>query len=125
MQNNELESIGAAMQDAIHRAYALGRTDALRRVVEMVQKDELGSKAVALLGPADIKPSEPAQPEPNVEEPLANTANQSSPLNQGSATQEPDHGERVHAYDAEPHAVAEPEAPAASEPRLPWWRRPM
>ncbi len=49
MQNNELETIAAAMQEALHRAYALGRSDALRRVVEMVQSDELGSKTVALL----------------------------------------------------------------------------
>ena len=49
MQNNELETIAAAMQEALHRAYALGRSDALRRVVELVQSDELGSKTVALL----------------------------------------------------------------------------
>lgn len=49
MQNNELETIAATMQEALHRAYALGRSDALRRVVEMVQSDELGSKTVALL----------------------------------------------------------------------------
>ena len=49
MQNNELETIAATMQEALHRAYALGRNDALRRVVEIVQSDELGSKTVALL----------------------------------------------------------------------------
>ncbi len=49
MQNNELETIAAAMQEALHRAYALGRSDALRRVVEIVQSDELGSKTVPLL----------------------------------------------------------------------------
>ena len=58
MQNNELETIAAAMQEALHRAYALGRSDALRRVVEMVQSDELGSKTVALLSH-----SEPSHPE--------------------------------------------------------------
>jgi len=64
MQNNELETIAAAMQDALHRAYALGRSDALRRVVEMVQSDELGSKTVALLSH-----SEPLAVEaPHVEE---------------------------------------------------------
>ena len=50
MPSNELETIAASIQDALHRAYALGRNDALRRVVEMVQADELGSKTVALLG---------------------------------------------------------------------------
>ena len=50
MPSNELETIAASIQDALHRAYAMGRNDALRRVVEMVQADELGSKTVALLG---------------------------------------------------------------------------
>jgi len=64
MQNNELETIAAAMQEALHRAYALGRSDVLRRVVEMVQSDELGSKTVALLSH-----SEPLAVEaPHVEE---------------------------------------------------------
>ena len=49
MPSNELETIATSIQDALHRAYALGRSDALRRVVEMVQADELGSKTVALL----------------------------------------------------------------------------
>ena len=49
MPGNELETIAASIQDALHRAYAMGRNDALRRVVEMVQEDELGSKTVPLL----------------------------------------------------------------------------
>lgn len=49
MPSNELETIAASIQDALHRAYALGRSDALRRVVEMVQEDELGSKTIPLL----------------------------------------------------------------------------
>jgi len=61
MPHNDLDSIAADMQDAIHRAYALGKSDALRRVVEMVQADELGSKAVALLGPAEPK-ADPLMP---------------------------------------------------------------
>ena len=61
MQNNELETIAAAMQDALHRAYALGRSDALRRVVEMVQSDELGSKTVALLSHSEPSVVEASQ----------------------------------------------------------------
>jgi len=57
MQNNELEAIAASMNEAIHRTYALGRGDALRRVVEMVQADELGSKAVALLEHSEPPPA--------------------------------------------------------------------
>ncbi len=54
MQSNELETIAATMQEALHRAYALGRSDALRRVVELVQSDELGSKTVALLSHSEL-----------------------------------------------------------------------
>ncbi len=50
MPSNELETIAASIQDALHRAYEMGRSDALRRVVQLVQQDELGSKTVALLG---------------------------------------------------------------------------
>ena len=59
MPSNELETIAASIQDALHRAYAMGRNDALRRVVEMVQADELGSKTVALLGHSEPTPVEP------------------------------------------------------------------
>jgi len=66
MQDNELETIAAAMQEALHRAYALGRSDALRRVVEMVQSDELGSKTVALLAHSEPVLAAPAQAEADV-----------------------------------------------------------
>ncbi len=63
MQNNELETIAAAMQEALHRAYALGRSDALRRVVEMVQSDDLGSRTVALLSHSEPAVVEVSQTE--------------------------------------------------------------
>lgn len=71
MPSNELETIAASIQDALHRAYALGRSDALRRVVEMVQEDELGSKTIPLLShsaPSAIEaphPDQAAEAEPN------------------------------------------------------------
>lgn len=61
MPSNELETIAASIQDALHRAYALGRNDALRRVVQMVQEDELGSKTVALLGHSEPAATEAPQ----------------------------------------------------------------
>ena len=74
MPMSELESIAGAMQDAIHRAYALGKEDALRRIVEMVKTDELGAKAIPLLGPSETHmPAEPmAMPyeEPAASEPV-------------------------------------------------------
>ena len=63
MPSNELETIAASIQDALHRAYEMGRSDALRRVVQMVQEDELGSKTVALLGHSEPSAAEAAQPE--------------------------------------------------------------
>ncbi len=63
MPSNELETIASSIQDALHRAYALGRSDALRRVVEMVQADELGSKTVALLGHSPPSAIEAPHPE--------------------------------------------------------------
>lgn len=63
MQTNELETIAASMQDALRRAYALGRSDALRRVVQLVQQDELGSKTVALLGHSEPPVAETPHPE--------------------------------------------------------------
>ncbi len=61
MQSNELETIAASIQDALHRAYALGRSDALRRVMEIVQADDLGSKTVALLSHSEPPAKEPPQ----------------------------------------------------------------
>ena len=63
MPSNELETIAASIQDALHRAYEMGRSDALRRVVQMVQEDELGSKTVALLSHSEPPAAETTQPE--------------------------------------------------------------
>ena len=63
MPSNELETIAASIQDALHRAYEMGRSDALRRVVEMVQQDELGSKTVALLGHSEPAAADTPQPD--------------------------------------------------------------
>lgn len=123
MPHNDLDSIAADMQDAIHRAYALGKSDALRRVVEMVQADELGSKAVALLGPAEPKA-----------DPLMHAVEASAP-----------HAEAAHAHsDEQPNSLSSssqagiPAGPQAGEPAhndnddadsapdqssMPWYRR--
>ena len=63
MPSNELETIAASIQDALHRAYEMGRSDALRRVVQMVQEDELGSKTVALLSHSEPPAAETPHPE--------------------------------------------------------------
>ena len=63
MPSNELETIAASVQDALHRAYEMGRSDALRRVVHLVQQDELGSKTVALLDYSEPPAAETPHPE--------------------------------------------------------------
>ena len=54
-----VDDIVASVEDAVRRAYALGRADAMKRVVELAQSDDPSLRALALLGPA-----EPARPEP-------------------------------------------------------------
>lgn len=48
-----VDDILASVEDAVRRAYALGRSDAMRRIVELAQSDDPGLRAVALLGPAE------------------------------------------------------------------------
>ena len=57
---DSVDDIVASMEDTVRRAYALGRADAMKRVIEMAQSDDTGLRAMALLGPAD--PARPAPP---------------------------------------------------------------
>lgn len=108
MQNNELETIAAAMQEALHRAYALGRSDALRRVVELVQSDELGSKTVALLShsepsaveapPAEVETSAPLRELPG---PDAAYADSDATHKDGAYKEGSVHGDEAHNDNAE------------------------
>jgi hypothetical protein len=93
MQNNELETIAATMQEALHRAYALGRSDALRRVVEIVQSDELGSKTVALLSH-----SEPSVVEASHAEAIAPTGDvpHDDPMHKEATHNEAMHKDATH-----------------------------
>lgn len=109
MQSNELETIAATIQDALHRAYALGRSDALRRVVEMVQADELGSKTVALLEhsapPVEEAPQlEAPAPAPEIEADAA-PAN-AAPVDAAHN----DNAERPGTAEREQHQAASPPA---------------
>ena len=56
---SKVDDIVASVEDAVRRAYALGRADAMKRVVEMAQSDDPGLRAMALLGPAE--PARPSQ----------------------------------------------------------------
>ena len=71
-----VDDILASVEDAVRRAYALGRSDAMKRVVELAQSDDPGLRAVALLGPAEPSRREaapafleaPKEPAPVMEE---------------------------------------------------------
>lgn len=100
-----VDDIVAAVEDAVRRAYALGRSDAMKRVVELAQADDPGLRAVALLGPAE--PSRqtapgsleaPAQPAPAMDE---------TP---------PDAPPAQHAAPDEAHQAASQGQPPASQP---------
>jgi len=74
MPPTNVDDIVASVEDAVRRAYALGRSDAMKRVVELAQSDDPGLRAVALLGPAEPARPDQAQslhhaaPEPAAEE---------------------------------------------------------
>lgn len=105
MQSNELETIAASIQDALHRAYALGRSDALRRVVEIVQADDLGSKTVALLSHSEP----PAEEPPQIEAPPAEPEIEASAPSPSDAAHN-DNAERAGAPEREPHPASPPPA---------------
>lgn len=77
-----VDDIVASVEDAVRRAYALGRSDAMKRVVELAQADDPGLRAVALLGPAEPSRREavpaslesPAEPAPATDQAPADAA---------------------------------------------------
>ncbi len=97
MQNNELETIAATMQEALHRAYALGRSDALRRVMEMVQSDELGSKTVALLGHSEPSAVEASHAEVEMIEPPKDVSHDGASLGDASVHSDAAHNDNAEA----------------------------
>lgn len=97
MQNNELETIAAAMQEALHRAYALGRSDALRRVVEMVQSDDLGSRTVALLSHSEPSVVEVSQAESEASAPPSDALDDGAAHKDGSVYVEGAHNDNAGA----------------------------
>ena len=111
MPSNELETIAASIQDALHRAYAMGRNDALRRVVQMVQEDELGSKTVALLGHSEPPPVEAPHPDQGSERPPI-----SLPRAESDAAAAPEGGEAARSDEIEPAAAPEREERAPVPP---------
>ncbi len=51
MDNQELAEINASLQAIVRRAYELGRTEALKRVVEVLSADRPPAEQLALMAP--------------------------------------------------------------------------
>lgn len=117
MQSNELETIAASIQDALHRAYALGRSDALRRVVEMVQADELGGKTVALLAHDKPPAAEVSQTEmPQIEALHIEASKIEAPVGEPRAVSTAVPGDAAHNDNTEPAGTHGPEQHSSASP---------
>lgn len=125
MQPSHVDDIVASVEDAVRRAYALGRADAMKRVVELAQSDDPALRAVALLGP----PAHPA-PAPALLDAPQPTSTQPAPIQP-----HPEH-HALHAHEhAADHEDAKHEArqadaaasppPTASTPAKPPTRDPQ
>jgi hypothetical protein len=51
LQNPEFTDIDASIQALVRRAYDLGRSDALKKVVEVLNTESISSERLALMGP--------------------------------------------------------------------------
>ncbi len=97
MTRDNVDDIVASVEDAVRRAYALGRADAMKRVVELAQSDDPGLRAMALLAPP-----EPARPAPP---PVLLDAPQPVPAQASPAEPLPEH-QPVEAHEVEAHEHA-------------------
>ena len=59
MKSAEYEEILASLQEIVRQAYALGRSDALKQVVEVLKTDDMPPKPLALMAPAEGPPAVP------------------------------------------------------------------
>jgi hypothetical protein len=107
MTRDNVDDIVASVEDAVRRAYALGRADAMKRVVELAQSDDPGLRAIALLGPA-----EPARATPP---PALLDAPQSSPAQPPEHQPVEAHEQAADAADGR-HEARQDAAAAAAEP---------
>jgi hypothetical protein len=62
MSSSDYEDILAALQALTQRAYQLGRSEALKRVIEVMQANDTPTKPLALMAPAEIAPA-PSAPD--------------------------------------------------------------
>ena len=94
MSSSDYDEILAALQALTQRAYQLGRSEALKRVIEVMQSNETPGKALALPAPAETA-TEPTLPG----------------TSEGKAAPEAVHQSQTN-------------SPAEADVPTPWWSRP-
>ena len=99
MQNQELDDILGSLQQIVRQAYALGRSEALKQVVEVLKADASSANPLALLGPTNEAGSSVTPPSTESAAPPQDHAPLFKPSND-------DH-----------------DATAASARATPWWMR--
>ncbi len=111
MQGPEYDEIMGSLQEIVRRAYNLGRSDAVKQVVKVMQADESTWKPLALSAPAEREPS-PLQHalEHHQEAPEPADARATADSDAGGAA----------SNDANADAVQAPPQDGAA----PWWARP-
>ena len=57
LQSSDLSEINVSMQALVRRAYDLGRSDALKKVVDVLNADQNQSERLALMAPPVAEPS--------------------------------------------------------------------
>ena len=67
MHNDELSELDASLQAIVRRAYDLGRSEALKRVVEVLST-ERPSDQLALMAPPEDPAAAPPETEPDHQE---------------------------------------------------------
>ncbi len=98
MDSPEFEQILASLQAVVRRAYVLGRSEALKRVVEVMQTDETSWKPLALSAPPNVAPAPAAD----------------APVSAGAD----------HEFATPAEAPAAAPAALPDEERPAWWARP-
>ncbi|WP_428490419.1 hypothetical protein [Rhodopila sp.] len=57
MENHDLDEIDASAREIVRRAYDLGRSEALKRVVDVLSTDRPSADRLALMAPNETEPS--------------------------------------------------------------------
>ena len=57
MQNHELAEINASLQEIVRRAYDLGRSEALKRVLDVLSTEPPAADQLVLMPPAETMPA--------------------------------------------------------------------